>query len=483
MWRRFAPAAWLLILLVIPALSLALGARQPLMDNRPKTAWPSIRTAALVKSKTYKQLDAAWLERIPTRKQAVQTHAQLSIGLFGESPNPSVAVGRHGWLYYKQALQTCRDVKPTVDPGDAADITARTIVASGRRALIVEPADKMFIHPADAPRYPRGVTRCVAALQQKVTSRLTTFPGGVDFDAGLRRMEAAGQSTFLPHDSHWNYRGRLAYARLILNFITPGLSRATGLHLGAWQEHHSDLYLQLGLPATDRDRSVLLQRPSPQPASTGTTLIIGDSQTGETFKLSPAPGAPPLATQLPAGTAVCTIVEDFLPGVCDQALYDSSAIAIESVGRNLLAFEAACTRVVTLLAQSMQGVEGHYALLDGGASQSDDRITFGADGKAVLRIIPSHGNVSRQPRLLRIPVATLAPGGAIDMVQRPVTGTPTPCSTIQATVPDVFLILPLPAGRSASEIVVQLSAPPGTTLGPPQEVSLRAPQGKRVHAP
>ena len=80
------------------------------MDNRPKTPWPSIRVADLAESKTYKQLDAAWLERVPTRKQAVQAHAQLSVGLFGESPYPSVAVGRDGWLYYRLALQTCRDV-------------------------------------------------------------------------------------------------------------------------------------------------------------------------------------------------------------------------------------------------------------------------------------------------------------------------------------------------------------------------------------
>jgi hypothetical protein len=471
MRRKAGYAAWLLVLLAVPALSLLLGARQPLMDNRPKTPWPSIRTADLVDSKTYKQLDAAWLERIPTRKQAVQAHAQLSVGLFDESPNPSVAVGRNGWLYYRLALQTCRDVKPTVDPGDAAEITARTLIAFGRRALIVEPADKMFIHPADAPRYPRAVTRCVSAIQQRVTDRLKKIPGGVDLDAELRRMEAAGRSTFLPHDSHWNYRGRLAYARLILDFISPGLSRATGLHLGPWHDRHSDLYAQLGLPGTDRDRSVLLRRASPKPVAGGSTLILGDSQTIETFKV-PAPGAPPMATQLPEGTLVCATVEEFIPGQCDGALYAASAVAIESVGRNLQQFEAACSRVVTLVAQTMKGIEGHYALLGGTASQTDGHITFGADGKAVVRVLPAGGDVSRKSRLLGIPVEALAPGGRVAMVQRPVTGLPTPCATIEATVPNVFLILPLPAGRPASEIVLHLDAPPGTTLGPPQEMPL-----------
>jgi SGNH hydrolase-like domain, acetyltransferase AlgX len=483
MRNRIVPAAWLLVLLCLPAISLALGARQPLMDNRPKTSWPSIHTGELFERKTYERLDAAWLERVPTRKQAVQAHAQISLGVFEESPNPAVSVGRDGWLYYNEALQTCRAAKPTVDPGDAAEIAARTIIATGRRALIVEPADKVLIHPSKAPRYPRGVMRCVTALQQDLATRLTKIPGGVDFDAQLRRMEAAGQSTFLHHDSHWNYRGRLAYARLMLDFITPGLSRATGLHLGPWHDRHSDLYRQLGLPKTERDRAVLLQRAAPRPVPTGSTLLIGDSQTIETFTVPPTPGATPLSRQLPKGTVVCPHVERFIPGTCDDALRSASAIAIESVGRNLLVFEATCTRVVTLLAQGMRGAKGRYALLDGAASLSGNRVAFGPDGKAVLRIAPATGNVSPEARLVGIPVEALPPGTAINVIQRPTKGLPSPCATIQATQSDVFLILPIPAGRDASELVVQLNAPPGTTLGPPQEVALRDPRASAVERP
>jgi hypothetical protein len=476
MRNRIGPIAWLLVLLAIPAISLLLGARQPLMDNRPKTPWPSIRPANLLKGKTYKKLDAAWLERIPTRKQAVQGHAQLSVGVFGESPNPDVAVGRHGWLYYTWALRTCRDRKPTVDPADAAEITALTIIASGRRALLIEPADKMLIEPANAPRYPRRVARCVAALQRRVADRLATTPGGVDIDARLRRIEAAGQSTFLPHDSHWNYRGRLEYARLLLDFISPGLSRATGLQLGPSYDHHSDLYRQLGLPTTDRDRAVLLQRASPQPARSGRTLILGDSQTIDTFLVPPAPGVRPIAEQLPQGTVVCRIEEDFYLGTCDDAVDQASAIAIESVGRNLLKFEATCSQLVAWITQTMQGVEGQYALADGAAGQVGDRFVFGQDGKVVLRIVPARGDVRSEARLLRIPVEALPPDKDIKMVQHPVVGTRTPCATPSVGTAGVALTLPLPAHRRASDIVVQLNAPPGTTLGPPQEVPLTGSQ-------
>jgi hypothetical protein len=473
---------WLLVLLSVPAISLLLGARQPLMDNRPKTPWPSIRAADLVDSKTYKQLDAAWLERVPTRKQAVQAHAQLSVGIFGESPNPDVSVGRHGWLYYNWALRPCRDGKPTVDPGDAAEITALTIIATGRRALILEPADKLLIHPEDAPRYPRGVVQCLAALQQNVANHLATTPGGVDFDARLRRIEAAGQSTFLPHDSHWNYRGRLEYARLVLDFISPGLSDATGLHVGHWYDRHSDLYRQLGLPSTDRDRAVLLERAARQPARSGPALILGDSQMIDTFLEPLARGVPPIAEQLPQGTVFCPIEESFYVGTCDQALAQASAIAIESVGRNLLKFESTCSQLVAWITQSMRGVDGHYALVDG-AAQSGDHIVFGQDGKLVLRVVPARGDVRDQARLLQIPVEVLPAGGNIRMAQHPVAGPPTPCSTSGAGTAGVALTLPLPANRSASDIVVELEAPPGTTLGPPQEVPLTGSKTAEVRRP
>jgi hypothetical protein len=480
---RHAAAAWLLLLLLIPAISLALGARQPLMDNHPKTPWPSVHGGDLRDATTYKQLDTAFLERVPTRKQAVQAHSRISVGLFGESPNPDVTVGRHGWLYYALALRMCRNATPISNPADAAEITARTILASGRRALIVEPADKLLIHRADAPRYPRGVTRCVTRLQRTIASRLATIPGGVDLDATLQRMEAAGQSTFLPHDSHWNYRGRLAYARLMLDFISPGLSRATGLDVGPWYDHHSDLYVQLGLPTTDRDRAVVLQRASPQPSPTGPTVILGDSQTIDTFAVPSAPGATPMIQQLPQGTVLCPITEDFLPGICNSAILGASAIAIESVGRNLYEFEHMCWLMVGLLAQPMHGVAGRYALLDGTASPPSDRVVFGPDGKATLRVLPARGDVRREARLLRIPIDQLPAGGNITMNQDVPAGHSTPCSTQTMGSPGVALVLPLPAGRPASTVPLTFTAPPGTVLGAPQEIALTGSQPTRARRP
>ncbi len=98
-------------------------------------------------------------------------------------------------------------------------------------------------------------------------------------------------------------------------------------------------------------------------------------------------------------------------------------------------------------------------------------------------MVPTGGDVRNEARLLRIPVETLAPGAGVDMVQHPVTGVPTPCST-----PGVANAGHRPgpsasAHRPASDIVVQLNAPPGTILGPPQEVPLTGSRTISAQAP
>jgi hypothetical protein len=469
--RRLLPVGWLFALLCVPAISLALGARQPLLDNRPKTPWPRVSAADLRHRATYERLDAALLERLPTRKAAVQAHAQISVDLFGESTNPDVSVGRRGWLYYTKALRPCREAPPTGDPAEAVQIAYATITAAGRKALIMEPADKLLIHPQDAPRWRQRDVRCITALQRRVEQRITTLPGGVNLDAELRRIEASGRSAFLPHDSHWSFPARLAYARAILDFVRPGLARDTGLHLGPWFERRGDLAVQLGLPDADHDRAVLLRRPVREPVEAGKTLVLGDSQDGRVFTDPPMPGAPPLAGQLPAGTTFCRIVEDFSQSRCNDALYTSSRIAIESAGRNLDYFESACTRLVGMLAGNVPGDKGYFALEGGSAVESGGDITIGDGGTVILRIAPVHGDVQDHARIFHLPIKALAPGGNVVMVQRPRRGRPVPCA-YSTSLAGEAPILPLPAGRRASDLTLVISAPPGTVLGRPDEVSL-----------
>jgi hypothetical protein len=469
---RIAPAAWLVLLLAVPAISLALGARQPLMDNRPKTPWPSVGAADLLRHKTYTTFDAALLERLPTRKPAVRAHAEISVRLFGESTNPDVAVGRDGWLYYTWALATCGALAPAHDPAEAAEITARTIIASGRRALIVEPADKLQIHPRRAPDFPRDQMRCANALQRAVARRLATTPGGVDLDATMRRIETAGHLAFLPHDSHWSHHGRIAFARLVLDFIDPGLSRRAGLTLGPWYDRHSDLYAQLGLPATDRDREVALARPVPEAVPSGPTLILGDSQMIETFVAPGARGGPAMIDQLPLGTTVCHLWDQLIKGACDDAVRGAAAIAIESAGRNLVFFEAACARIVSLVTESMRGPAGRYAVLGGAAERPDGQVVVGPGKTVDLQVVPARGDVRPTARLLRIPIRALPPNGSVTMVERPVKGAATPCSTPGPAAAGTTLTVPLPAGRPASTMAARVTAPPGTVLGRPEEIQL-----------
>src|SRR4051794_10070154 len=112
---RLLPILWLIALLCVPAVAWAMGARQGLLDNRPKTEWPHLDAHALRSAATYHQLDAALLERLPPRGRALDAHAHIAVDGFHDSPNPDVAIGSHGYRYFVPGLQTCRI--PAGSPG------------------------------------------------------------------------------------------------------------------------------------------------------------------------------------------------------------------------------------------------------------------------------------------------------------------------------------------------------------------------------
>lgn len=79
-------------------------------------------------------------------------------------------------------------------------------------------------------------------------------------------------------------------------------------------------------------------------------------------------------------------------------------------------------------------------------------------------------------RLVRIPVRQLGQptdGGSagVTLTQKPINGPAAPCATPEQTVEGGALFLPLPADRRASDFVLELSAPPGTRIGRPEEIA------------
>lgn len=485
--RPLLTIGWFLGLLCLPAVAWLLGVRQPDVENRAKAAFPELNRSSLQAKETFAALDAAILDRLPGRDRAITLRNRIAVDLFRDSPNPDIAIGDDGWLYFVPGLQTCvPGQQPAADPADAAEIVARTLLASGRRAAVIEPADKLLTHPQDAPEIDAARARCAKHDQDAVEARLRASPGGVEIDSALRRMEAADDPVFLKSDSHWNWRGRLVFLRRILNAIRPGLAEEAGLHVGAAIRQPGDLGTLLGIPRDDDDRAVGVRRTPRHPLPAGDLVIVGDSQVERSLLASAGVGdgsASILDTVLP-GQRYCTWPE-LQQSACDDLIRKAGTVVVESVGRNLLQFEQLCPRLVALSIEDMRGRPGSWERVDGGSQAPDAPLALPAGGDVRVRAVPADGDVSATPRLLLFPLRTLPPAPAgeppakVAFVQQPQAGPPAPCAWTEQAAVGQSLALPVPAGRRASDLVVQLSAPAGTVLGRPEVVVL---DGRRAVA-
>jgi hypothetical protein len=476
MTRRFGilPAIWLLAVLLLPMVAWLLGARQPLLENRPKTPRPALTRSTLAQKSTFKRLDTYFLDRLPLRKTALGVHAHVLWDVFDTSPSTVVAIGHNGWLYYKPELGNCLPAgTPVADPADAVDVLARTLVASGRRTTVAVTPSKFLVHKADLPSLNNQLVRCESAMERRVEARLARTPGGVDLLPPLLKMEAAGESSFLRSDTHWNWRGRALWTKILLNGVRPGLADEAGITTRPIAHRPGDLGRMIGLGRTDPDRIVDARRVPKRPPDAADYLIVGDSQTG-TALLDPSGARRPTAEAVLPGVGICTW-KVLGNGPCDEALVRAKSAVFEIVARDFALLTRTCWRPVTVAAAELHGRPGQWVAV-GAPGRGSDSITVPAKGSITVSVRPPGGDRSAVPRLLRLPLTHLATSGdgaaSVIMVQKPRIGPPAPCATLIQTIENNALFLPVPAGRRDSDLKVELSAPPGTRLGRPEEIVL-----------
>ncbi|MGX6448420.1 alginate O-acetyltransferase AlgX-related protein, partial [Patulibacter sp. S7RM1-6] len=368
---RVLPAAWLVLLLLLPLGAWALGSRQTNLENRPPTPVPTLDRGTLGHEATFAQLDKAIVDRLPLRQHAIEARGRLAVDLFHDSPNADVAIGRDGWLYYRPELQTCAvpEYRPAADPADAAEIVARTLVASGRRAGVLVAGSKVATHDDDLRGLDEDDVACVRALEARIHERLRTTPGGLDVQAQLEALERRGRPTFLKTDTHWNATGREVFVRAVLDRIRPGLADAVGLERGPSVERPGDLGRFLGLERHDDDETVRAVRTPSRPFRAGEVLLVGDSQMDLGIV---APFATPsIAQTVLPGQPFCTWPQ-LDAGGCDRQVQDARTVVTEIVGRNVRDLVHVCWRTVSLVGGDLRGGRAAtWERTDGGAQDAD----------------------------------------------------------------------------------------------------------------
>lgn len=466
--RTLLPIVWLMALLVLPAAAYLVGARQPLLENRAKTPFPDLNRGTLRKEHTFQQIDAALRERLPTRRYAIEARGRIAIDLFGDSPSADVVLGRDRWLYYRPELRVCEpEGTPKASPADAVGLITRAITTSGRTAAVIVAGSKIVTHGDHLKGVDADALACVAATEAGVHDRLDELPGGYTIQPELERLEADGKPTFLRSDTHWNVRGREAFARTVLDAVEPGLADDARLRPLDETERLGDLSTFIGQHRYDRDPMLTVTGSPETDFDPGSVLFVGDSQLDAALRTPGADGATVLERVFPE-QPVCNWTQMYQDG-CGPLMLAARTIVIESVARNLDLVAETCWRPVTTLTADLAGAPARWD----GPSGSTKRLSL--DETPVPMRVTVDDDRTDVPRLLRIPVARF-PAGASDDPARPALITAIPpeerACALAAVADRSSLVIPVMTGERVSDVELQVAGPAGAVLGRPEVLVL-----------
>ena len=475
------PAIWLVALLSAPALAYVVGNRQPLLENRAKEPFPPINRSSVRSPEVFAKIDRAVLDRLPLRGDALNLKATVALRWFGVSPSLEVVAGSGGWLYMSRDFRPCQPNEDVADQvAEAAEIVARTSGASGRRVGVLVAGSKTAAQPEHLRIEPdRVLARCLAKREEIVHARLRSTPGGLDITPGIRQELAAGRDVFLKRDSHWEGNAQLQFVRALLDAAEPGLSTKVGLEqVKKPIRREADLTNMIGMPADQDTRPPIARRPVQYPqARPNETLLIGDSQM-RLAMTDALEGRPPISNAALPGASYCERTQ-FNAGACDGQLAASRIVLLEWVARDMRELLDACTHFPSVLLPDLRKrlAAKPAGLVDVASGRRlGKRVTLGSAPSAV-RFAPADGDVANSLRLMVVPVERVGPpqpGGPefVTAAQQPADGLPVASCGTPAAGAGSSIVLPVPAGRDASKLGLELTAPPGTVLGQPQSFVL-----------
>jgi hypothetical protein len=213
---------------------------------------------------------------------------------------PRVVQGDDGWLFYGGDFQSpCaprEDVEATVD---RLERLATILRSSGREVAVVVAPDKSSIVTEHLPS--RYIGRQCASARKEMFWQAYDDRGGdlVDVRPALREAHQQPGGAYLRSDTHWTPAGWNAYARTLVDHLSPGLWDERALEADGTLKVDGDLAPYVLEERTDEVPLVSVKRPGvelveQQRASrhtfrytnttsgsarllTGSTAMVGDS--------------------------------------------------------------------------------------------------------------------------------------------------------------------------------------------------------------
>jgi hypothetical protein len=322
--RQFAAMMSAAVFFLVPALTLAMGARPAEFENHRLAPLPS----PLQGWRFFTGLSDWATDHLPFRDAAIRAADGISRGAFGEPPPfghkqapvqappfapperadpgavdpgapdlaepplsagfPPVVEGRDGWLYYGFDFQSkCRPLRPMDETLGSLRRLRTAVEASGRRFVLVVPPDKSTVVPQNLPASYAGKD-CAAAASEQFWPRVTGELGAIDLRADLGRItQVDGTPPYHKLDTHWDDRGAIMMTRRVTERLQPGVSRGWKLEPGRVAEFPADLPKLIGRTGDNRLQTYSL---APDGERDRTGNAVNDLRSPAGFKSTPGPG-------------------------------------------------------------------------------------------------------------------------------------------------------------------------------------------------
>ena len=207
-------------LLALPMLSMPFFAEESSSEKRELAALPQVVKDGKLNSNFAGELDDYVRDHIGFRSLMVESNTRLMAGLFGESSEDDVILGKDGWLYYEGTVNDYLNLPTMTDR--AVSCAAHSLkmlqdFAKGQGAdfvLAVIPNKNSLYgeHMPDrfAPRAQEGnYEKIMAALKAE----------GVQIADVKSALAAEGKVLYQTTDTHWTYEGALTGYRSILKAV------------------------------------------------------------------------------------------------------------------------------------------------------------------------------------------------------------------------------------------------------------------------
>jgi hypothetical protein len=457
-YAKLALIGWAALLLVLPAVAYAFGARGRSIENRSLATGPRLALGTLFHTGAWHRAGDAFSDHLPWRDRAIRWRAEVGFDIFGDSPNPRVViVGRDHWLFLHEEFDVCA-LYPGLTPmqvAQAFELAQAATVATGRqvRTLII-PAKSTI----ESNRYRRShysFEGCARDHERALERLLRGRPGVVDLWSAFRTASEGGHDLWIPNDSHTDTSGSIVLARALVRSLRPS----------AWQEgleqsgdafsYIGDLSLLAGLPIKSSAHRLVLHGAPRNPIRTP-ALTLGDSQLEHSD--------PAIRPYLPARIAAS--INDLLAGAVPRSLIRGARlIIIESVVRT------AYTRVwVGFPRQLIDVLLPDFRLLPAsyGLKGYTDSSTLKAGGGTTNVSVDAARDDPNRWRLIVVKLLA-APAGAnfalLDARGRPLGTVVSARTDLRA---GARLALAIPPGVAVRDVRLSVYAPGGATLTPPR---------------